>query len=116
MTTDTPGSAIEGFVRGAYRTMFAQEMDVQHHPLTSWAQATVSRENSAIETTKANLSTCIKGVLHTRHRQNQDDYAEELVALEDQILAASNTQEIAVLILDARPVLDEVFLTPTDTL
>ncbi|MCM2459430.1 hypothetical protein HGO40_02740 [Pseudomonas sp. CG7] len=96
--------------------MFNQEMDVQHHPLRSWAQATISRESSAIETTKENLSTCIQGVLHTHHRQNQDDYAEELVVLEDQILAASNTQEIADLILDARPLLDEVFLKPTDTL
>ena len=77
------GTIIEGFVRGAYGRMFDNPIQVQHHPLTSWAQATVSGSQSNFEDTKDNVIRTLKGVTHTLyHAGGNDELLNELSEFE----------------------------------
>lgn len=54
MNEKNHGLIIEGFVQGSYNRMFDNKIEVRHHPLTGWAQATVSGSESNFAATKEN--------------------------------------------------------------
>jgi hypothetical protein len=63
---DSNGLAVEGFVLRAYECMSSNEID-RHHPLVSWAQASVSSSNANFSTTKINIIKTLEGVQYTLH-------------------------------------------------
>ncbi|MGN7496436.1 hypothetical protein [Pseudomonas lactis] len=107
------GTIIEGFVRGAYGRMFDNPIQVQHHPLTSWAQATVSGSQGNFEDTKDNVIRTLKGVTHTLyHAGGNDELLNELSEFESCAEESKTLDELGSAISEARPVLDRAFARP----
>jgi len=112
MDDNNYGPTIVGFTLGAYRTMFDVEIDVYNHPLTSWAQATVSREQHNFDETKKQTLTLLNGVHHTLYKQEKDEHLEELVALEKRLEATTSITALGQEIREASDLLDKAFAQP----
>lgn len=115
MNEKNPGLTIEGFVRGSYERIFDKEMDVRHHPLTSWSQADVSGSQQNFPTTKEHFIRTLNGLQHTLyHEGGQDDLLTDLSEFEMTAEAASTVTEMAEAISEARPMLDRAFERPAN--
>lgn len=106
---DNEGITIAGFAKGAYRAIFGCEVDVYTNPLTSWAQATVSREQSSFEVTKPRTLELLEGVVHTVYKQDKLELSEDLGRLGERLEKIDNISDFGREIREARPLLDKVF-------
>lgn len=115
MSDKNDGLTIEGFVQRAYNRMFANTIEVRHHPLTAWAQATVSGSDTNFAETRANVLTVLGGIQHALHKANVEGNVEVLNDLGDfeaRLREAENVQELGETIREADSLLDRA-LKPT---
>lgn len=108
MDSNNRGTVIESFVSGCYEVMFDQHIEVRHHPVTSWAQATVSREQHNFGVTKERLIETANGLAHALREKKEDGHTEKLSELIAQFEAAQSPLEAGDIILAASPWLDDV--------
>lgn len=112
MDDTNQGPTIAGFAKGAYRTMFDVEIDVHQHPMTSWAQSTISREQRNFEETKKQTLTLLNGVQHTLDKQKKDEHLNELAELEERLTETTTITQLGQEIRDAEELLGKAF-TPS---
>lgn len=107
------GLIIEGFVQGSYSRMFDNKIEVRHHPLTGWAQATVSGSTSNFKVTKDHVLRTFAGVEHTLyHAGNNDDLLNDLSEFRSRAEMSESLEELGTAIEESRPVLDRAFARP----
>lgn len=109
MDQDNYGGTIAGFAAGAYRTMFGVTIDPHQHPMTSWAQSTVSREQHNFEETKKETVRLLEGVQHTLYHKHQGEYLGELAELQERLEAATTITALGQEIRDSSDLLDKAF-------
>jgi hypothetical protein len=110
MTDKDYGLIIEGFAQGCFSRMFDNEIDVRHHPLTSWSQSTVSGSQSNFQETRNNVLNTFHGVQHTLHNAGGNtELLDELGEVEVRLKQSTNVTELGNVISEARPVLDRAF-------
>ncbi|NWC59487.1 MULTISPECIES: hypothetical protein [Pseudomonas] len=113
MNEKNHGLIIEGFVQGSYNRMFDNKIEVRHHPLTGWAQATVSGSESNFAATKDNVLRTFEGVTHTLYTAgNNDDLLNELSEFKARAEESESIVDLGIAIDEARPVLDRAFARP----
>ena len=113
MNDKNHGLIIEGFVQGSYNRMFDNKIEVRHHPLTGWAQATVSGSDGNFKTTKDNVLRTFEGVTHTLYKAgNNDALLTELSEFKARAEESESVVELGTAIDQARPVLDRAFTRP----
>lgn len=107
------GLTIEGFVHGSYARMFDKSIDVRNHPLTTWAQATVSGNTDNFSVTKDNVLMALRGVQHTIYKEEgSDDLLNDLGEFEASLEASESLDQLADAIQEASPLLDQAFTNP----
>jgi hypothetical protein len=110
MNDTNHGLVIEGFVQDSYNRMFENKIEVRHHPLTGWAQATVSGSQHNFEETKTNVLRTLEGVQHTLyHAGGNDGLLNELGGFQTRAEAAKTVDDLGVAIAESRPLLDRAF-------
>ena len=105
------GLLIEGFVQGSYDRMFgAGKVEARHHPLTSWSQATVSGSQSNFQDTQRDVKRTVEELQSTLYKEGgNDELLTELSAVEERLTSATTVDELGTVIIESRPVLDQVF-------
>ncbi|AGN82349.1 MULTISPECIES: hypothetical protein [Pseudomonas] len=105
------GLLIEGLVQGSYDRMFGPgKVEARHHPLTSWAQATVSGSESNFQDTHRDLLRTFEAVQSTLYKEGgNDELLTDLSAVENRLTGATTVDELGTAIIESRPVLDRVF-------
>lgn len=112
MTEDNYGPTIAGFAANAYRTMFGVTIDPHHHPMTGWAQSTVSREQHNFAETKKETVRLLEGVQHTLYQQQNDEHLGELAKLQERLEATTEIGALGQEIRNAGDLLDKAFAHP----
>lgn len=112
MDQDNYGGTIAGFAAGAYRTMFGVQIDPHDHPMTSWAQSTISREQHNFDETKKETVRLLEGVQHTLYRQKQEEHLAELSALQERLEQTTTIKALGQEIRGASDLLDKAFTAP----
>lgn len=112
MDDNNYGGTIAGFAAGAYRTMFGVTIDPHQHPMTSWAQSTVSREQHNFEETKKETVRLLEGVQHTLYQKQSDEHLGELAELQERLEATTSITALGQEIRDSSDLLDKAFAPP----
>jgi len=100
------GLIIEGFVRGSYARMFDNKIDVRHHPITDWANASISGSPGNFESTKEHVLRTFEGLTHTLYKAGgNDDLLTEFDNLREQLKESNSVGELGEAIDEARPIL-----------
>ena len=110
MNDNNIGLDVEKFVQRAYDRMFDNKIEVRHHPVTSWAQATVSGSDAFFSITKANVITTIQGVQHTLAHANaagNENMLNDLGNFETRLRDAKDVHELGDVIHDVNTLLDQ---------
>ncbi|MFS2004155.1 hypothetical protein ACEN9F_11080 [Duganella sp. CT11-25] len=110
MSERNHGLIIEGFVQGSYNLIFENKIEVRHHPLTSWAQATVSGSQTGFQTTKDHVLRTLNGVQHTLHHVGgNDELLNELGEFEMRLQESQSVVDLGNTIDEASSILDRAF-------
>lgn len=104
------GTVIEGFVQRSYDRMFDNKIEVRHHPLTGWSQATISGNQSNFSETKSNVLRTLEGVQHTLyHERDKNEVLTELSEFQQRAESAESVDDLGVAIVESRSILDRAF-------